>query len=472
MAPRGLLSTCVWHQLLTAAAATFGGCPVGLALGYTSSALPQLRDSPLHVTDQQGSLVGSMVPLGALLAAPLAGSAMQALGRRSALVLVSLPAVLGWLLVTYAGSLTVLLLGRLLTGAAVGWTTVVVPTYLAEVTTARLRGPAGAVFELQLNVGVLLSYVVGKYADWRLLATLCGAVSALWLLLVTLSCQSPLWLAQRGRLAEARATLRWLRGELADVESELAALGTGRATGKAALSELRRPEHRRPLALALFVVILQKACGNNVITFYATDIFVEAGGSMDSSTAAIYCGLTKVLTTALGVAAVHSRGRKPLLVASSVITGASLVVLGIFFRLKDTGQDVSAIEWLPLTSIVVFLLGFGIGFGPITYLYMGEILPPDVKNLASSIAIFFNWGTSFLTTLTFEPLEDAISPAGTFWMYACLCLIGAVILQLTLVETRGKTLEQIQQHFDSGKDVEPSDASSQESRGSGGDLKG
>ena len=59
----------------------------------------------------------------------------------------------------------------------------------------------------------------------------------------------------------------------------------------------------------------------------------------------------------------HSRGRKPLLVASSVITGASLVVLGVFFRLKDTGQDVSAIEWLPLTSVVVFLLGFGIGFG-------------------------------------------------------------------------------------------------------------
>ncbi|XP_043246969.1 facilitated trehalose transporter Tret1-like [Amphibalanus amphitrite] len=466
MAPRGLLSTCEWHQLLTAAAATFGGYPVGLALGYTSSALPQLRDSRLHVTDQQGSLVGSMVPLGALLAAPLAGSAMQALGRRSALVLVSLPAVLGWLLVTYAGSLTVLLLGRLLTGAAVGWTTVVVPTYLAEVTTARLRGPAGAVFELQLNVGVLLSYVVGKYADWRLLAVLSGAVSALWLLLVTLSCQSPLWLAQRGRLAEARATLRWLRGELADVENELAALGTGRATGKAALSELWRPEYRRPLALALFVVILQKACGNNVITFYATDIFVEAGGSMDSSWA----------YKALGVAAVHSRGRKPLLVASSVITGASLVVLGVFFRLKDTGQDVSAIEWLPLTSIVVFLLGFGIGFGPITYLYMAvrgdTSTPPDVKNLASGIAIFFNWGTCFLTTLTFEPLEDAISPAGTFWMYACLCLFGAVILQLTLVETRGKTLEQIQQHFDTGKDVEPSDASSQDSRGSGGDLKG
>ncbi|KAF0304858.1 Facilitated trehalose transporter Tret1-2 [Amphibalanus amphitrite] len=412
MAPRGLLSTCEWHQMLTAAAATFGGFPVGLALGYTSSALPQLRDSPLHVTDQQGSLVGSMVPLGALLAAPLAGSAMQALGRRSALVLVSLPAVLGWLLVTYAGSLTVLLLGRLLTGASVGWTTVVAPTYVAEVTTARLRGPSGAVFELQLNMGVLLSYLVGKYADWRLLAALSGAVSALWLLLVTLSCQSPLWLAQRGRLAEARATLRWLRGELADVESELAALGTGRATGKAALSELRRPEYRLPLALTLLVVIMQQGCG------------------------------------------------------------ASLVVQGVFFRLKDTGQDVSAIEWLPLASVVVFLLGFGIGFGPITYLYMGEILPPDVKNLASGIAIFFNWGTSFLTTLTFEPLEDAISPAGTFWMYACLCLIGAVILQLTLVETRGKTLEQIQQHFDTRKDVEPSDASSQDSSGSGGDLKG
>ena len=70
-----------------------------------------------------------------------------------------------------------------------------------------------------------------------------------------------------------------------------------------------------------------------------------------------------------------------------------------------------------------------------------------MKNLASGFLIFLNWGTSFLVTLTFEPLEVAISPAGTFWMYACICLIGAVAMQLTLVETRGRTLQQIQQQF-------------------------
>ena len=275
-------------------AATFGGFPVGLALAFTSSALPQLRDSPLHVSDQQGSLVGSMLPLGAMLSGPLAGRAMQVLGRRSALVLVSLPATVGWMLLTYAGTLTALLLGRMLTGVAVGWTTVVVPTYVAEVTGARVRGPSGAVFELQLNLGVLMSYVVGKYAGWRLLAILSGGMSVVWLAMITLSCQSPLWLAQQGRLSEARDTLRWLRGDQADIEAELSALGRDQASRKVELSDLKLPEHRRPLVLALLVLILQQACGVNSITFYATDIFAEAGGEMESSTAAIYCGLTKV----------------------------------------------------------------------------------------------------------------------------------------------------------------------------------
>ena len=274
--------------------ATFGGFPAGLALAFTSSALPQLRDSSLHVGDEQGSLVGAMLPLGAMLAGPLAGRAMQVLGRRTALVLVSVPVVVGWLLITYAGTLTTLLLGRMLTGMGVGWTTVVVPTYVAEVTEARVRGPSGAVFELQLNFGVLMSYVVGKYVSWRLLGILSGGMSAVWLLVIAVSCQSPLWLAQRGKLSEARDTLLWLRGEQADIEAELSALGRDQASRRVKLSDLKQPEHNRPLMLALLVLIMQQACGINNITFYSTDIFAEAGGDMESSTAAIYCGLTKV----------------------------------------------------------------------------------------------------------------------------------------------------------------------------------
>ena len=86
----------------------------------------------------------------------------------------------------------------------------------------------------------------------------------------------------------------------------------------------------------------------------------------------VHLSISQVLTTIIGVVAVHNRGRKPLLVASSAVCGVSLVVLGVFFWLKDAGRDVSAIEWLPLTSVILYLLGFGIGFGPIGYLFMGK----------------------------------------------------------------------------------------------------
>ena len=109
----------------------------------------------------------------------------------------------------------------------------------------------------------------------------------------------------------------------------------------------------------------------------------------------------------------------------------------------------------------------------IPYLILsGEILPPDVKNLASGFLIFINWGTSFLVTLTFEPLEEAITTAGTFWMYSGICLLGAIAMQLTLVETKGKTLQQIQQQFVSGNLMELGDDGFNDSKNSSFSLKG
>ncbi|XP_037068575.1 facilitated trehalose transporter Tret1-2 homolog, partial [Pollicipes pollicipes] len=317
--------------------------------------------------------------------------------------------------------LAALLVGRLLTGLAAGCATLVASPYTAEVAEARVRGPMGAMIGLQLALGILVSYTAGKYVAWRWLAVASGAVSVAWLLMVVAICESPLWLLQRSQQSQARTTLGWLRGGRSDADV--------------------------PLAAVLLTLSLQQACGINAVTSYATEIFQESGSSVESNTAAILVGLTQVICTVAGVAAVHRFDRRSLLLTSAVLMALSLLALGAYFQLQASRPDVSAIGWLPLASIVAFIIAFSIGLGSIPYLLMGEVFSAEIRDAASGVAVFCNWTCAVLVTLTFAPLEHAITTAGVFWMYAIICLFGAVAMHFVVIETRGRTLDEIQQQM-------------------------
>ena len=318
-----------------------------------------------------------MMPLGALFGGLACGPSMDRFGRRTTMVLINLPAMLGWLLITYASGFGMILAGRILAGFATGCTTVVCPTYIGEVCETRIRGTMGAGFQFHITIGVLVAYVIGKYAHWNFLAMACSFFPAVWLILICWIRESPVWLLENDKEDEALDVLTWLRGPHADVTDELNALlqkvRESQET-QASFRDLAKRENMSPFVMSLMLMLLQQLSGVNAVLFFATDIFVDAGSSIESDVATIIVGVVQVLSTFASVALVDRLGRKILLIASDALMGVCLLALGVYFFLAK-GDDPSKAEnlgWLPLVSLMLFIFAFSIGFGPIPWLMMSE----------------------------------------------------------------------------------------------------
>lgn len=204
------------------------------------------------------------------------------------------------------------------------------------------------------------------------------------------------------------------------------------------------PSNRGALIVSLSLMLFQQFSGINAVIFYTVDIFKSAGSTLDPSVCSIIVGVVQVLMTFASAALIEKAGRKILLLQSSIVMGTCLTTLGIYFYLKDNGTDVKAIGWLPLGAVVLFIISFSLGFGPIPWLIMGELFAPDVKGVASALAVMFNWTLVFVVTQTFGPLNDSIGGAMTFWLFALFMVICTFFVFIKVPETKGKTNAQIQ----------------------------
>jgi facilitated trehalose transporter len=140
-------------------------------------------------------------------------------------------------------------------------------------------------------------------------------------------------------------------------------------------------------------------------------------------------------------------GRRVLLMLSSSVMALCLAVLGVHFYLLDTGVDLSSYGLIPLASVVLFIIMFALGFGPIPWTMMGELFPAKIKGGASALACVENYILVFVVTKTFQNLLDTLGSAPTFWMFSSICVLGTVFVFFAVPETKGKTLDEIQEEL-------------------------
>lgn len=444
-------SRLLW-QVSGAVSAAFGGLLMGLTLAYTSTALPSMQADPEApaLTPAEGSLIGAAVPLGALAGGLSAGPLSRRVGQRAVMVFSCLPSVAGWLMIAYAGAAASIVVGRVLTGCVAGASSAIITGFISETVSGHVRGALGASFQLMVTLGVLLSYLAGRWLAWRWLATLGALLAPSWALaMALLATDSPVWLVSRHRVVDADRALRRLRGSAADISSELALISQRVESSRSSSAWLRLGgrQHRRPLIMVLVLMFLQQLSGVNVVIFYTKQIFEWAGSSLSPGSATVLVGAVQVVATLVSVVLVDRAGRRALLIASDLVMGACLLALGAFFWLKTSGSDVSSLHWLPLVALLLFICAFSVGFGPIPWLMLGELFAPEVQGVASGLATAFNWGLAFMVTLLFSPVSSAIGLAATFWLFAAVCLLGAVYVARQVVETRGRSLHEISQLF-------------------------
>ncbi|EDW77093.1 uncharacterized protein Dwil_GK22112, isoform A [Drosophila willistoni] len=443
----------IWTQVLAALSVSLGSLVVGFVSAYTSPALITMTNGNItsfEVTPQAASWVGGIMPLAGLLGGIAGGPFIEYLGRRNTILTTAVPFIVSSLLIACAVNITMVLLGRFLAGFCVGIASLSLPVYLGETVQPEVRGTLGLLPTAFGNIGILLCFVAGTYMDWSMLAFLGAALPVPFLILMFLIPETPRWYVSRGREERARKALSWLRGKEADVEPELKGLlrsqaDADRSATQNTMLELLKRNNLKPLSISLGLMFFQQLSGINAVIFYTVQIFKDAGSTIDGNVCTIIVGIVNFMATFIGIILIDRAGRKILLYVSNVAMIITLFVLGGFFYCKDkAGIDVSNVGWLPLSCFVVYILGFSLGFGPIPWLMMGEILPAKIRGSAASVATAFNWTCTFVVTKTFQDMLDVIGSYGAFWLFGAICFIGLFFVIIYVPETQGKTLEDIE----------------------------
>lgn len=439
------------HLFLAELAAAMAAASYGLSVGYSSPALPDMRQR-MHLTENESSWFGSLLNIGALVGGLVGGPSIRYLGRRYTFLLTAVFHIAGWILIATGSAVWMLLLGRTFTGLATGVAALAVPVFISEVSPKEVRGLLDTVCTMAITVGILMAYVMGKWFHYDLLAALCIVPSVVMAVLLPMLAGSPRWLLQVGRQDSALRALQFYRGP--DVAVEFGAMHeavTADLESPLTLAELGRPWVYKPFLCTLAAFFLQQFSGIVVMLFYTQDIFATAGTGLSAPDSTIVVGAVQVVCVGLATQLTDRLGRRPLMLFSTAVSGISLVILGCFYHFKRTlgPSYVHSYGWLPMFSLCLYFLGFSVGLSPVPSILLGEILPLRVKGGAASFLIFFYFSCGALVSKEYNDMMALVGEAGVYWFYASFMATGFLLVAAFLPETKGKTLEEIEEIFGS-----------------------
>jgi SP family galactose:H+ symporter-like MFS transporter len=434
------------------ALSALGGLLFGYDTGVISGAILFIRQD-FALSDISVEIVVSSVLLGALIGAAFGGELADRLGRRKVIILAAAIFALAAILTASVPSVLPLILGRILVGIAIGIASITAPLYISEVAPAEMRGALVSLNQLAITIGIVVSYLVdyllSDIQGWRYMLGL-AAIPAIILGIGMLPLpDTPRWLIKQDKTDDARAVLKRIRGK-ANVEDEVKEIQTSlkkQATGRA---ELFNPLVKPALVIGVFLAIFQQATGINTVIYYAPKIFQFAGIVSASSAifATLTVGIVNVIMTIVAIFLLDRIGRRPLLLIGLVGMIFSLGLLSFTFYLPGLG---GLIGKLSVMGLMLYVGSFAIGLGPVFWLLVSEIYPLKVRGLAMGVASEANWGTNLVIALTFLTLIQTIGKSGTFLLYALIGIAAWIFVYLLLPETKGRTLEEIEEHWRMGK---------------------
>ncbi|KFV15740.1 Solute carrier family 2, facilitated glucose transporter member 6, partial [Pterocles gutturalis] len=387
----------------------------------------------------------------------------------------ALPSAAGYALMAGAQGFGMLLLGRVLTGFAGGVTSASIPVYISEISHPGVRGMLGACPQLMAVLGSLILYALGKYLglvlDWRWLAV-AGEVPVL--AMIVLLCfmpNSPRFLLSQGKEDEAMASLCWLRGKDTDYAQEYEQIkdSVRKQSQRVSCAEIKDPFIYKPLLIAVGMRFLQQLSGVTCVLVYLQPIFKKTSVILEPEYDAALVGLVRLFSVAIAAVSMDKAGRKILLFVSAGVMLVSNLTMGLYILFvppsqnstianKTLGRSAQGSSALPsglrsLNSLTLALLpaGYAMGWGPITWLLMSEILPLKARGVASGLCVVVSWLTAFTLTQFFLRVVGAFGLEVPFLFFAVICAGNILFTGCCVPETKGRSLEQIEAFFRTGR---------------------
>lgn len=450
----------VW---LAAAVSALGGLLFGYDWVVIGGAKPFYEASFGLVTPTQQAWAVSCALIGCLVGAMASGALADRWGRKPALLVAAVIFAVSSIGTALAGDFGTFVAWRIAGGVAIGMASGLSPLYIAEIAPAASRGRLVCLNQIAIVLGVLGAQIVNWLiarpvapdaslaaiaaswngtVGWRWMFA-AAAVPAVGFMLGGLFIpESPRWLALQGRRDKAGAVLRKLGGEdhaagaLDEIRRALDA-----APGRSLMAVLAEPRFRRVLAIGVMLAVLQQWCGINIIFNYAQEIFAGAGYAVsDTLFNIVITGVVNCVFTFVAMATVERLGRRRLLLIGCA-------GLALIYALVGAGYLAGVQGWPLLLLVVAAIATYAMTLAPVTWVALSEIFPGEARGASMAIATTALWAACFLLTYTFPLLNTWAGTGATFWIYGVICAAGFVAISRTLPETKGKSLEQIEEDW-------------------------
>ncbi len=463
--------------IVIAAIASTGGLLFGFDTGVISGALPFLKSSWGGMSSGQQELITAAVLIGAVLGALGAGRITDIIGRKKVILITSLIFAAGSILTGAAPSIGFLIGSRIVLGIAIGISSFTVPLYISEISPTKIRGALVSSFQLMITIGIVASYFSDlAFADesnpysWRWMFYV-GIFPAIILFVGMIFLpETPRFLIGKGREEEGRKVLSKIE-DPENVASAFRDIKTEIEKDKESVgyAELFKKTWRIPLLIAVGIMFVQQFVGINTVIYYAPTIFIISGfgGAKAAIAATVSVGIVNVLSTVVSMSVIDKLGRRKLYFIGLIGMAIALAALGTFFLLKDSLG--ASLKWVTVGTVLVYIFFFAISLGPLGWLIISEIFPTRVRGVGMSIGALSNWFFNAIVAYTFlklawlftAPGMEIINngdvahpdpnPAGSFFVYAGVALLGILWGWKFIPETKGVSLEKIEEHWRSGK---------------------
>ena len=447
--------------------AALGGLLFGLDQGFINGSLKYII-ADMHLTTMEGSSFAAIMLLGCVVGSLCSGYISKTFGRKNTLMATAFVFTLFSFLSSFAHSIEVLTTYRIILGFSVGVASFVVPLYLSEIAPTRFRGGFIAMYQMMLTVGIFLIFItndlIGRsYASWRPMFYAITIPALIMLLGSFLLPKSPRWLFLKKRENEARAVLEKTLSTQDEVELELKELKETAEAEKdmddhGFFSMLKQSFFVRVLLLGVSLQVFQQLTGINSVIYYSTSIF-HAAGVQSATLATIIIGLVNMLTTIIAVLCLDKLGRKPIMYFGYVVMALALLVAGFIFQTEASGVVVGdGLKIGLVVATVIYIFAFAISAGPIAWVLCAEVFPLKGRDLGVTVTTATNWIFAYIVVQFSLPMMTLANGkpnfqggALLFYAFAMFCIAFLFILKFFVPETKGITLEELEENLIEGK---------------------
>ncbi|KAL0861717.1 hypothetical protein ABMA27_009198 [Loxostege sticticalis] len=418
------------------------------------------------------SLLGSLTNIGALAVTPFCGHALDTLGRKYAAMMFGLPFVVAWAVIAFSSNIPLVIIAIGFAGVGCAGQAVS-SVYISEICQDSIRGALTSTTVSGFFLGLLFSYAIGGHLTYHQVVYVHLTLSILYMALLAVLKESPVFLIQRGREEEAAKSIAFYRRvdvTSKEVEVEIMKIklqldprieailqsdndpkATEELLTKSNNEEvkaesawkflIKSESSKRALATAITVMALSILMGCLVLQVYAEPLFKEAVPSMNSNQCSIFLALDFLVASFLSALMMDRLGRKFLMTTTSIASGILTLLLGTQLHYRW------APHWVTAVFIYSYCFVYNMGAAVVPFVLTAELFLPEVRGLCNSMSMACMWIVNFVVLIVFNPLVDSFGLGTIFCGFSVVCFCGAAYSQFCLPETKGLSADAIQLLF-------------------------